>query len=142
MANKTILILQGAGTMSLVAPEGAPPREAAALRQALEAHTKSRLPVSIFYGIGEIIDNRPLNEQNLTKITTRDRSSGRYHSRYIEVQENGDERTLVDERCQTDQSGNYDVLEAVPQSADRDTLCFYCFPPVDEVEREPTAGPI
>jgi hypothetical protein len=57
------------------------------------------------------------------------------------VQVNGNERIVVDERCQADQSGKYDVLEAVPESADRNTLCYYCYPPV-EVEREPTAGPI
>jgi hypothetical protein len=135
------LVLQGGGRMTLVAEPGIRPEEFGALKQALKAHEDDGAPITMFGGIDEIIDNRPLNERNVTPIVTRDRSSGKYHERYVVVQVNGNERIVVDERCQADQSGKYDVLEAVPESADRNTLCYYCYPPV-EVEREPTAGPI
>jgi hypothetical protein len=65
------------------------------------------------------------------QITTRDRSSGRFHKRYII---NG--RTVVDERCNLDQAGAYDVMpqvsrasrgDGVPIGTDPALLCKFCF---------------
>ena len=135
------VILQGGGRLALVLPEGTDPATAGSFMDVARAHMESGAPIAILNGVGRIIDNRPLNEQELTRVTTRDRSSGKYHVRYIEVQLNGDERTLVDERCQADQSGSYDVVEEVPEASTRDVLCYYCYPPVEE-DRGYTAGPI
>lgn len=135
------VILLGGGRLVLTFPEGTDPATAGGFMEQAQAYLDSGQPIAVMSGVGKIIDNRPLNEQSLTKITTHDRSSGRYHTRYIEVQLNGDERILVDERCQADQSGKYDVVEEVPESATRDVLCYYCYPPV-EVDRGHTAGPI
>lgn len=69
----------------------------------------------------------------VTEITTRDESSGRYHHRYVV---NG--RTVVDERCNLDQAGAYHVMsrgtradrgDGVPVGTDPALLCQYCFPP-------------
>lgn len=62
----------------------------------------------------------------VTQIITRDRSSGRYHKRY-RITEDGQTRTVVDERCQTDQSGGYDVVAAPRVIKGRKELCKYCF---------------
>ncbi len=140
MANHK-LILQGGGRMTLVTEPSTTLKEVEGLHQAFTAYEKEGAPLSLFSGIAEIIDNRPLNERNVTPITTRDRSSGKYHERYVVVQTNGGERIAVDERCQADQSGSYDVVEAPREGADRNELCYYCYPPV-EVQREHTAGPI
>lgn len=122
------IILQGGGQVLLVFKGDPDPDEVGAFSQQVEKHLASGRPVTMLVGADKIIDNRPMNEQSPTRIITRDRSSERIHFRYIEVQENGAERTLVDERCQTDQSGKFDVLTEVPESADRNTLCRWCFP--------------
>lgn len=62
-------------------------------------------------------------DENLDIVLTRDRSSGRVHRR---MRHGG--RLMVDERCQTDQSGAFEVVEAeaLPANAAR---CRFCFPP-------------
>lgn len=65
------------------------------------------------------------------QITTRDKSSGRFHRRYLI---NG--RYMVDERCNLDQAGGYEVMESkgqsplagIPLGTDLDLLCKWCFP--------------
>lgn len=136
------IILQGGGKLILAAEEGQLRNdEAGAIMRGLQEYIDSGQPIAVLNGVGKIIDNRPLNEQNLTKITTCDRSSGKYHERWIEVQLDGNERILTDERCQADQSGNFDVVEAPREGADRNELCYYCYPPVENAVTY-TAGPI
>ena len=55
-------------------------------------------------------------------VHTRDRSSGRYHVRY-----RIDNRLVVDERCNLDQSGAYDEVEP-PADVEIGLLCKYCHP--------------
>lgn len=55
---------------------------------------------------------------------TMDRSSHRVHER-IRYKD----RWFVDERCQTDQSGSFDIIEDV-SNLDRDQFCGFCFPRV------------
>lgn len=129
MAIGLTLVLQGNGLILAVMPPGTAAEEAGAVKEKIEKALTSGTPVSVITGIGEIIDNRPTEERALTSIITRDKSSGRYHRRRIEHTEDGDDRILVDERCQTDQAGRYDVLDGgVPESADDDTLCRFCWP--------------
>ncbi len=60
-------------------------------------------------------------------ILTRDRSSGRVHRR-LRI---GDRRGfLVDERCNADQSGDYEVL-ASTEGIEPDALCRWCFPEIE-----------
>lgn len=125
------IILQGSGTVLLSLKDQINPDEAGEVMRRAEAHLASRRPITLINGVDQIIDNRPMNERSPTRITTVDRSSGKYHERWIEVQLDGNERVLVDERCQTDQSGRYDVLpEGPPESADVNTLCRWCYPAV------------
>ena len=69
---------------------------------------------------------------DMQEVTTRDRSSGRFH---IRVLYGG--RMLVDERCNLDQAGAYDIMprgtradrgRGVPVGTDDKMLCQYCFP--------------
>lgn len=122
------LILQGGGRMVLSFDEGLNPDEVGAFAEHFKRSQEQGVPVTSIVGVRKIIDNRPMNERAPTRIITRDRSNGRIHYRYIEVQENGHERMLVDERCQSDQSGKFDVLEQVPEAADRNMLCRFCMP--------------
>lgn len=125
------VILQGGGRMVLAFLDpNITPDEVGAFKVEFEKMVLAGGPITAVAGAGQIIDNRPANEQTLTKITTVDRSSGRYHERWIEVQLDGNERMLTDERCQADQSGRFEVLPVVPDSADENTLCRYCFPGV------------
>ncbi len=55
-------------------------------------------------------------------VYTRDISSGRVHKR---VRDGA--RFLVDERCNSDQSGAYAVVENI-EAADFEALCRHCFP--------------
>ncbi len=60
-------------------------------------------------------------------ILTRDRSSGRVHRR-VRI---GDRRGfLVDERCNADQSGAYEVI-ASTEGIEPDALCRWCFPEIE-----------
>lgn len=72
-------------------------------------------------------------------VLTINRGNGRKHVRVREIADDGKVvRTLVDERCQTDQSGPYDeapwqrkpfevqLAEAVVE--DRDSVCRFCVP--------------
>lgn len=60
----------------------------------------------------------------ITEIITRDISSGQHHRRYRQTFEGGSTRILVDERCQTDQSGGYYIVSTAPL----DSRCEYCWP--------------
>jgi hypothetical protein len=60
----------------------------------------------------------------LAVVLTEDASSGRIHKR---VREGG--RLLVDERCNTDAAGAYEVIGSAVD-ADPARLCRYCFPEV------------
>ena len=126
------VILQGGGRMVLAFKDPTiSPEEVGMYSHEVERHLASGRPIMMMIGVGEIIDNRGMNEKNLTKIVTVDRSSGRYHERWIEVQLDGNERILTDERCQADQQGRFEVLpEGVPPSADENTLCKFCWPPL------------
>jgi len=136
------VILQGGGKIVLAIPEGALRKdEAGQMMHDLQSHIDSGRPITMINGVGDIIDNRPLNERNVTPILTRDRSSGKYHERYVVVQTDGGERMVTDERCQADQSGKFDVVDELPEAADRNVLCYYCFPPVEKTD-EYTAGPV
>lgn len=75
-------------------------------------------------------------------VTTRDRSSGRYHVRYQLGR-----RLLVDERCNLDQAGSYEVMprgtqadrgDGVLVGAEPSLLCQYCFerPEAEEVSKD------
>lgn len=72
-------------------------------------------------------------------ITTRDQSSGRFHER-VRV----GTRLLVDERCNLDVAGAYDVMprggradrgDGIPIGTDPAMVCKFCFPD-DEDEPE------
>ncbi len=63
-------------------------------------------------------------------ILTRDRSSGRVHRR-VRIGTNA--ALLVDERCQTDQSGDYEVIGST-EGIEPDALCRWCF---GEIEGAP-----
>jgi len=65
-------------------------------------------------------------------LTTRDLSSGRYHHRY-----RVEDRLLVDERCNLDQAGAYEIVQGhlgngpfagIPLGTNLDLLCKWCFP--------------
>lgn len=56
-------------------------------------------------------------------VFTRDLSSGTVHKRVRD----GD-RLLVDERCNLDSAGKYEVVTSLDTNED---LCGYCFPVVD-----------
>lgn len=66
-------------------------------------------------------------------IVTRDRSSGRLHSRVEEVTRDSGEvrRILTDERCQADESGSFDIIpldkvgEVMAESAEG-AVCRFC----------------
>ncbi len=61
-------------------------------------------------------------------ILTRDRSSGRVHKRMHD----GD-RMLADERCQTDQSGAFEIIEAdALAECEPGALCLFCFSRADD----------
>jgi hypothetical protein len=60
-------------------------------------------------------------------ILTRDRSSGRVHRR---VRIGKSATLLVDERCNTDQSGAYDVIDST-EGIEPDALCRWCFPEIE-----------
>lgn len=122
------VILQGGGRILLSFDGSLDPDEMGTFTEHFKRAQEDGRPLMSIAGVRHIIDNRAINEQSPTRIITCDRSSGRYHYRYIEVQENGNERILVDERCQTDQSGKFDVLTEIPESADRNTLCRFCMP--------------
>lgn len=79
------------------------------------------------------------------EIVTRDKSSGRFHKRFIISSRGFDadqslkraQRILTDERCNLDQAGSYDVMptisraidgRGVPVGTDESLLCEYCFP--------------
>lgn len=130
------VILQGSGRLVLVFKGG--DADKAVIGQFMDAarrHLEEGLPIAVLSGVRDIIDNRPLNERMLTPILTRDRSDGRYHTRYIAVHEQGHERLLADPKCKVDPE-KFDVVESLPESLDRNVLCYECFPPV---EREVTA---
>jgi hypothetical protein len=70
-------------------------------------------------------------------ILTKDRSNGRFHKRYAEVQSGYDardplrsaSRILVDERCNTDQSGSYTIVNEYEVAVSQpEARCRYCFP--------------
>ena len=57
-------------------------------------------------------------------VLTRDQSSGRIHRRVRD----GD-RLLVDERCNLDQAGAYEIVdEAALADVDAEAFCGHCFP--------------
>lgn len=125
----TALVLQGDSKFMLIFDEKTRPAEMGEFGQRLEAQVASGKPVTLLGGISAILDNRPSLSEALEEKVTRDKSSGRYHRRYTETI--GDKvRTLVDERCQADQSGRYEVLVAIPESATDNELCAYCWAPV------------
>lgn len=72
-------------------------------------------------------------------ILTQDLSSARVHERIEQTQDNGNIRYLVDERCQTDQSGHWvelsdpiiDALEFRIAGLEDDDYCKFCFPRED-----------
>lgn len=68
----------------------------------------------------------------IRQVITQDRSSGRYH---IRIEVNG--RRLVDERCNLDQAGAYDVVDVLPSDADRKVLCGWCFPDAGPIPPQP-----
>lgn len=63
-------------------------------------------------------------DREVSRVITRDRSSGRVHVRLFV---NG--QPLTDERCNLDDAGAYEVVpdEAIAE-LDRDALCRRCFP--------------
>lgn len=74
------------------------------------------------------------------EIVTRDNSSGRFHKRY----RIGD-RLLVDERCNLDQAGDFEVMpqmsraidgRGVPVGTDATMLCKWCFPEAKEEDED------
>jgi hypothetical protein len=120
------VILKGDGQMLFATDRDLAPEEAESLKQRFLQWQTSGMPIGVMGGVTEIVDARPPEEQGLRRIFTRDRSSGRYHTRYVESVK-GRPRILVDERCNTDQAGKYDVVDEVPASADENTLCRYCY---------------
>lgn len=73
-------------------------------------------------------------------VTTRDRSSGRFHQRFPL-----NRRLLVDERCNLDAAGAYDVMprggradrgDGIPVGTEEGLLCKYCFGAPDEESDE------
>jgi hypothetical protein len=120
------VILKGDGQMLFATDRNLTPEEAESLQQRFLQWKVSGMPIGVMGGVSEIIDDRPPDQQGLTRIFTRDRSSGRYHTRYIEKVK-GRPRRLVDERCNLDQAGKYDVVDEIPASADENTLCKHCF---------------
>jgi hypothetical protein len=135
------VILQGGGRIMVAFREpNIRPDEVGSFQQAAQAHLDAGLPITAMAGVEKIIDNRPENERNLTVLITRDRSSGRYHLRYLTVHERGFERLLADPKCKVDPE-KFDIVEALPESADRNVLCDECFPEL-RVVREYTAGPV
>jgi hypothetical protein len=70
-------------------------------------------------------------------ILTRDRSSGRIHKRTRRGR-----RLVVDEGCNTDQSGAYLVIpESALAEVDADSLCRFCFPEPVVAFSEPAGTP-
>lgn len=133
------IIMQGGGRLLILVPKDMRKDEAGAFIGEVQRHIDHGLPIGILFGVDEVLDNRPLNEQMLTTIITRDRSDGRYHTRYVAVHERGHERLLVDARCKADPE-KFDIAE-LPESLDRNVLCYECFPPATE-DVTPTAGAI
>lgn len=134
------IILQGGGRMLISVPKEMGKDEAGAFIGDVQRHLDAGLPIGMLLGVDEVLDNRPMNERITTPILTRDRSSGTYHTRYLAVHERGHELLLVDPRCKADPE-KFDVVEALPESHDRNVLCYRCFPPVEH-EVTPTAGAI
>lgn len=65
-----------------------------------------------------------MNTATVNRVFTRDKSSNRVHERL-----HFRDRWFVDERCQTDQSGAFEVLgDAFDQTLEpTDLLCRFCF---------------
>jgi hypothetical protein len=120
------VILKGDGQMLFATDRDLTNEETESLRQRFLQWKVSGMPIGVMGGISGIIDDRPVEEQGLKRIFTRDRSSGRYHTRYVENVK-GRGRRLVDERCNLDQAGKYDIVDEIPASADANTLCRHCF---------------
>jgi hypothetical protein len=76
-----------------------------------------------------VVDRGPIFATVLAQVLlTRDLSSGRVHRRYAVPYQEG---LLVDERCNLDQAGAYEVIASL-EGVQEDALCRHCFGPRPE----------